>query len=65
MQIFNKKVKKTSQIPEITFMERDAQGLNRLYDDVLVVKVVITNADVVRVLINNMSSVDIIFFYQL
>ena len=45
----------------ITFSDADLEGFQRLYDDPLVIRAVVANKTVYRVLIDNRSSTDIIF----
>ena len=46
---------------DITFSEKDARHVRHPYCDVLVVKAMIANNNVHRILVNNGSSVDILF----
>ena len=45
----------------ITFSDADLEGCQHLYDDLLVIRVVVANKTVHKVLIDNRSSVNIIF----
>ena len=47
---------------DITFSERDAHHVRHLHCDALVVKAMITNNNVHRILVDNESSVDILYF---
>ena len=48
--------------PVIRFMEEDAQRLHHLHDDVLVVSIRVGDYNTYRVLVDNGSSADILFY---
>ena len=50
------------EVEDITFNERDTCHVRHPHYNVLVVKAMITNNNIHRILVNNESSVDIIYF---
>ena len=46
----------------IIFIDEDARGIQTLHDDVVVVSTIIANYDVKRILVDNGSSVNVLFY---
>ena len=61
MRIFN--LDKRSMVqPWIVFTDQDLMGVHLPYEDVLVITLRVANYDIMRVLIDNGSVVNVIFF---
>ena len=50
------------EMEDITFREKDAHHIRHLHCDALVIKAMIANNNVHRILVDNRSSVDIWYF---
>ena len=61
-QADNKEEKKMKIDDEVTFFEADLDGIKYPHDDPIVVSLNITNYDIHRILVDNESSVDVIFY---
>lgn len=59
------KKKVTSSLPPITFTDEDFKGIDRCHNDPMVVKIEVTNFLVCNVLLNNRSSVGVLYWSAL
>jgi len=49
-------------LPPITFMDEDFEGINRSHNDPMVVKIEVANFLVCKVLLDNRSSIDVLYW---